>query len=69
MAKFDYSNLMQDTLSNHHLELIKSQVQSEIVAWTDDYHASGKKGAELSESDVQTIIARRWARRVCASSS
>ena len=57
----NYSNLISDTESNEYLERIKEQVEAEAIAWTADYHAAGKKGAELSESDLQTVVARRWA--------
>ena len=57
----NYSNLIKDTESSDELEAIKDQVEKEVIAWTADYHESGKRGAELSESDIQTVVARRWA--------
>lgn len=43
----DYSNLLLDIVSNDDLEAIKKQVEREVIAWTADYHAAGKREAML----------------------
>lgn len=66
MPSVDYKNLISDTESNDDLERIYDQVQREAEAWTIDYHLAGKRGGELSESDLTIAVARRWAQHCIA---